>query len=116
MSAIIYTYTNIFQDELIGNTCEGWELYTASPLSAFVGELGVQDPGGFWDPLGFTADGNVANFERRRSTEFEHGRISMLVTMGDITPSLLAKFLANFLGTCRPQLAWSSPMFRLAWR
>ena len=56
-----------------------WALYTASPLRAFENELGVQAPVGFWDPAGFTADGNSENFARRRQTELKHGRISMLV-------------------------------------
>ena len=41
----------------------------------FENELGVQDPVGFWDPAGFTADGSVENFKRRRQTELKHGRI-----------------------------------------
>ena len=60
--------------------------YTASPLRAFENELGVQAPVGFWDPAGFTADGSVEDFKRRRATEIKHGRISMLATMGYITP------------------------------
>ena len=44
---------------------------------------------GFWDPAGFTADGSVENFKRRRQTELKHGRISMLATMGYITPERL---------------------------
>ncbi|CAE7444227.1 unnamed protein product, partial [Symbiodinium pilosum] len=55
-------------------------------------ELGVQDPVGFWDPAGFTADGSVENFKRRRQTELKHGRISMLATMGYITPEITGKF------------------------
>ena len=27
----------------------------------------------FWDPAGFTADGSVENFKRRRQTELKHG-------------------------------------------
>merc|ERR1711988_674563 len=68
-----------------------WSLYTASPLRAFENELGVQPPVGFWDPLGFTADGNAENFARRRQTELKHGRVSMLATMGYITPELTGK-------------------------
>merc|ERR1712176_1106138 len=48
--------------------------------------------GGFWDPLGFTADGDVGAFKRRRSVELKHGRICMLATMGYITPELTGKF------------------------
>ena len=69
-----------------------WALYTASPLRAFENELGVQDPVGFWDPLGFTADGDVLSFKRRRVVELKHGRIAMLATMGYITPELTGKF------------------------
>ena len=37
----------------------------------------VEAPVGFWDPAGFTADGNSENFARRRQTELKHGRVSM---------------------------------------
>ena len=42
----------------------------------------MQAPVGFWDPVGFTSDGDVASFKRRRSVELKHGRISMMATMG----------------------------------
>jgi len=60
-------------------------------MAAFESELGVQDPVGFWDPAGFTADGSVENFARRRQTELKHGRVSMLATMGYITPEITGK-------------------------
>ena len=41
---------------------------------------------------GRTADGNVETFARRRATELKHGRISMLATMGYITPEITGKF------------------------
>ena len=71
---------------MTGSAWGDWANYTASPLRAFENELGVQAPVGFWDPAGFTADGSVENFKRRRQTELKHGRISMLATMGYITP------------------------------
>merc|ERR1711904_759089 len=80
-----------FQDGLTGSARGDWSLYTASPLRAFESELGVQDPVGFWDPLGFSADGDVASFKRRRSVELKHGRISMMATMGYITPEITGK-------------------------
>merc|ERR1711904_167932 len=49
------------------------------------------EPVGFWDPLGFTADGDVKSFKRRRSVELKHGRICMLATMGYITPEITGK-------------------------
>merc|ERR1712176_864046 len=75
-----------FQDGLTGSAWGDWALYTASPLRAFESELGVQAPVGFWDPVGFTKDGNSEDFKRRRATEIKHGRVSMLATMGYITP------------------------------
>merc|ERR1711988_605867 len=82
----------LFQDGLTGSAWGDWALYTASPLRAFESELGVQEPVGFWDPLGFTADGDTASFKRRRSVEIKHGRICMLATMGYITPELAGKW------------------------
>ena len=62
-------------------------------LTAFENELGVQAPVGFWDPAGFTADGDVAAFKRRRSVELKHGRISMMATMGALTAMVRTSFL-----------------------
>ncbi|CAJ1388057.1 unnamed protein product [Effrenium voratum] len=88
MMAIIGMF---FQDGLTGSAWGDWANYTASPLRAFENELGVQAPVGFWDPAGFTADGSTENFARRRQTELKHGRISMLATMGYITPEITGK-------------------------
>merc|ERR1711870_92020 len=38
------------------------------------------------DPAGFTLDGDVEAFKRRRATEIKHGRVSMLATIGYIVP------------------------------
>merc|ERR1711988_352436 len=80
-----------FQDGLTGSAWGDWSLYAASPLRAFESELGVQEPVGFWDPLGFTADGDIASFKRRRSVELKHGRICMLACMGYMTPEITGK-------------------------
>ena len=45
------------------------------PASSPAKELGVQDPIGFWDPLGLSADKDEATFKRRRAVEIKHGRI-----------------------------------------
>merc|ERR1711879_831811 len=89
MMAIIGMF---FQDGLTGSAWGDWANYTDSPLRAFEGELGVQAPVGFFDPLGFTKDGDEMKFKRRRSVEIKHGRISMLATMGYITPEITGKF------------------------
>merc|ERR1719276_98532 len=90
--AMMATMGMFFQDGLTGCAYGDWALYTDSPLRAFENELGVQAPVGFWDPMGFTKDGDEANFNRRRSTEIKHGRICMLATMGYITPEITGKF------------------------
>merc|ERR1711981_136078 len=64
MMAIIGMF---FQDGLTGAAWGDWSLYTASPLRAFESELGVQEPVGFWDPLGLSTDGDAATFKRRRT-------------------------------------------------
>merc|ERR1719414_925125 len=81
-----------FQDGLTGSAWGDWSNYTDSPLKAFESELGVQAPVGFWDPIGFTRDGDAEAFNRRRGIEIKHGRISMLATMGYITPELTGKW------------------------
>merc|ERR1712048_77764 len=81
-----------FQDGLTGSAWGDWALYTDSPLRAFENETGVQAPVGFWDPLGFTADGSQQDFSRRRTVELKHGRISMLACIGYIVPELSGKF------------------------
>lgn len=54
---------------------------TALGLS-FEDELGAQPPLGFFDPLGFVADGDQAKFDRYRYIEIKHGRASMLAVVG----------------------------------
>merc|ERR1711923_450221 len=89
MMAIIGMF---FQDGLTGSAWGGWANYVDSPLRAFENELGVQAPVGFFDPVGFTKDGDEFSFKRRRSVEIKHGRICMLATMGYITPELTGKW------------------------
>merc|ERR1711997_126351 len=89
MTAIIGMF---FQDGLTGSAWGDWANYTDSPLRAFEGELGVQAPVGFFDPLGFTKDGDETKFKRRRQVEIKHGRICMLASMGYITPEITGKF------------------------
>merc|ERR1711993_164615 len=78
MMAIIGMF---FQDGLTGTAWGDWANYVDSPLRAFENELGVQAPVGFFDPVGFTKDGDEFSFKRRRSVEIKHGRICMLATM-----------------------------------
>ncbi|CAL1138046.1 unnamed protein product [Cladocopium goreaui] len=96
MMAIIGMF---FQDGLTGSAWGDWANYTDSPLRAFEGELGVQPPVGFWDPLGLSSDGDLAVFKRRREVELKHGRISMFAAMGYITPEYF-----KFPGELSPKL------------
>merc|ERR1711877_20996 len=94
-----------FQDGLTGSAWGDWALYEGSPLrsgkmspgfntlperekffNGFEGNIGDQPPLEFWDPLGFTKDGDIEKFVRRREVELKHGRVSMLATIGYIVP------------------------------
>ncbi|CAE8588405.1 unnamed protein product [Polarella glacialis] len=92
MTAILAMFV---QNGTVGTT--GPEMWTgkasvAGGAWAFENELGVQAPVGFWDPVGFTADGSVENFKYRRSAELKHGRVAMLACMGYMTPEITGKF------------------------
>merc|ERR1712060_831305 len=102
MMAIIGMF---FQDGLTGSAWGDWALYTASPLRAFENELGVQAPVGFWDPAGYTKDGSVENFKRRRATEIKHGRVSMLACMGYMTPEITGKLPGYLSSSMKLQFA-----------
>jgi hypothetical protein len=54
---------------------------------AFEDALGAQPPLGFWDPLGLLADADEERFDRLRTVETKHGRISMLAILGHIVTS-----------------------------
>ena len=51
---------------------------------SFESELGAQPPLGFWDPLGLLAEADQERFDRLRTVETKHGRISMLAILGHI--------------------------------
>jgi len=87
--AMLASMAMIFQNGVIGDTSPDMWVGLAR---AFEAELGVQSPTGFWDPMGFSADGNIQAFKRRRSVELKHGRICMLATMGYLTPEITGKF------------------------
>jgi len=75
----------------------------SSPASAAFDpakQLGVQDPIGYWDPLGLSADTDEATFKRRRAVEIKHGRIAMYATIGYIVPEYykFPGFLSPSLG------------------
>jgi hypothetical protein len=61
---------------------------------AFENELGVQAPGGFFDPLGLCKDGDEDAFKRRRTTEPKNGHVAMLACRGYIIQNSIV-FLAS---------------------
>mmetsp|Transcript_58832 Transcript_58832/g.175047 ORF Transcript_58832/g.175047 Transcript_58832/m.175047 type:complete len:222 (-) Transcript_58832:139-804(-) len=56
----------------------------SSALNAFENELGVQEPLGFYDPLGMLDDADQERFDRLRYVEVKHGRICQLAFLGQI--------------------------------
>merc|ERR1711916_408021 len=48
--------------------------------------LGAQPPLGFWDPLGLLEGADQERFDRLRTVETKHGRISMLAILGHLVP------------------------------
>ena len=77
VSLLFHCRARLLQDGLTGSAWGDWANYTDSPLRAFEDELGVQAPVGFWDPVGYTRDGDAETFKRRRETEIKHGRVAM---------------------------------------
>jgi len=57
---------------------------SSTALNAFEGELGVQPPLGFFDPLGLLEDADQERFDRLRYVEVKHGRICQLAFLGQI--------------------------------
>merc|ERR1712217_378049 len=78
-------------------------------------EAGVQDPVGFWDPLGLSDDKDEATFKRRRAVEIKHGRVCMYATIGYMSPSQELKFedVPNGLGALSkvPLAGWLQILF-----
>lgn len=59
---------------------------TALSASPYENEIGVIQPTGFFDPLGFSLDASPEKFARYREVELKHGRISMLAVLGYVVP------------------------------
>mmetsp|Transcript_15098 Transcript_15098/g.32948 ORF Transcript_15098/g.32948 Transcript_15098/m.32948 type:complete len:201 (+) Transcript_15098:74-676(+) len=57
---------------------------TSALRMGFEDAIGAQAPLGFWDPLGLLADADQERFDRLRTVENKHGRISMLAILGHL--------------------------------
>ena len=74
--------------------CECPLLYVLLPTSYDLGYsfsllifcliTGAQPPLGFWDPLGLLDNADQERFDRLRTVEVKHGRISMLAILGHL--------------------------------
>ena len=78
-------------------------------MTGFENKLGAQAPVDFWNPVGLAADGDVAAFKRRCFMEVEHGRISMMATMGNLDAIRFHEFLC--LSLCSAMQAFY-PLFQ----
>jgi len=47
-------------------------------------QVGVTDPLGYFDPLGFCAKGDEQSFRRFRTAEIKHGRVAMMGALGAV--------------------------------
>eukprot|EP01035_Chromulina_nebulosa_P018214 gene18214-23879_t len=60
-------------------------------MADFSKELGAQPPLGFWDPFNFLSSADEAYFNRLRTVEIKHGRISMLAILGHLVTTAGAR-------------------------
>lgn len=60
---------------------------------SFDSEIGAQPPLGFWDPLGLLNNADQARFDRLRTVENKHGRISMLAVLGHLVTTAGGLFI-----------------------
>jgi len=75
-------------DPLSGN--EAFWLDEAKAAGLYNGEfdpafqVGVTEPLGFFDPLGFSKKGDKAGFTNLRAAEIKHGRVAMMAALGAV--------------------------------
>jgi len=87
-------------------------------------ELGVIEPTGFFDPLGFCDDIDEEKFAQYRTAELKHGRVAQLAVIGyivpetfrwsfDIAPGVAAADVPNGVAAINaiPALGWAQIIF-----
>jgi len=52
-------------------------------------QVGVTDPLGFFDPAGFSKEGDEAGFRNLRIAELKHGRVAMMAALGAVAQHFL---------------------------
>ncbi|CAE8633639.1 unnamed protein product [Polarella glacialis] len=65
-------------DEFLRATAERAEVFQPSK------QLGATAPLGFFDPIGFTKEGDKAGFRNLRVAELKHGRVAMMAAVGAV--------------------------------
>lgn len=53
-------------------------------------QVGATAPLGFFDPLGFTKEGDEAGFRNLRAAEIKHGRVAMMAALGGVAQHFMA--------------------------
>jgi nitrite reductase (NADH) large subunit len=69
-----------------GGAWGDWATHSTSPLRVFDNDLGMQGLDSFWEPTGFTANGNLDYFKHRRHTELNHHRTARPSTAASRQP------------------------------
>lgn len=62
---------------------------------SFEDAIGAQAPLGYWDPLGLLKNADETRFERLRTVEVKHGRISMLAILGHLVTTAGTRLPGN---------------------
>ncbi|CAE8672147.1 unnamed protein product [Polarella glacialis] len=69
------------QGQKVARNFFGGDSTPARPSFEVSQQSGIQEPIGFFDPLGLSADNDEATFKRRRTVEIKHGRVAMFVPL-----------------------------------
>jgi hypothetical protein len=94
------------------NLINGWAADASKPCYGLPGAI---SPLGFFDPLGFTKDGDLNKIKRIREAEIMHGRVSMMAVVGYLigenTPTIAFGFEHTTIGNDQLALIPTAVLF-----